>query len=108
MSEKQIYISVGLMIVATMLTRALPFLLFGNRPTPKVIVFFGKALPCAAVALLVVYCLRSITFSSLAGFLPMIIAAAVTALLHWWKGNTLLSIGVGTALYMILVQFVFV
>ena len=33
---------------------------------------------------------------------------AVVTGLHLWKGNVLLSIGVGTAVYMVLVQAVFV
>ena len=39
--------------------------------------------------------------------LPELIAAAVVGL-HCWKKNTLLSIAAGTALYMVLVQVVFV
>lgn len=109
MSATQIIITVAAMMAATILTRVLPFLLFRkDKPTPKVIEYLGKTLPYAAIALLVVYCMKGITFSSLTGFLPMIIAVAVTAALHWWKGNTLLSIGVGTVVYMLLVQFVFI
>ena len=40
--------------------------------------------------------------------LPELIAVAATAGLHVWKKNTLLSVGVGTVLYMLLVQLVFV
>ena len=37
-----------------------------------------------------------------------LIAAAAVVGLHLWKKNTLLSIAAGTALYMVLVQVVFV
>lgn len=108
MTERQIIITLAVMIFATILTRALPFLMLkADKPTPKIITYFGKTLPYAAVSLLVIYCMREMNFLSLAGFLPLLICIAVTALLHWWKGNTLLSIGVGTVLYMLLVQFVF-
>ena len=40
--------------------------------------------------------------------LPELIAAAAVVGLHCWKKNTLLSIAAGTALYMVLVQVVFV
>jgi branched-subunit amino acid transport protein AzlD len=40
--------------------------------------------------------------------LPELIATAVVVVLYLWKRNTLLSIGVGTVLYMALVQLVFV
>ena len=39
--------------------------------------------------------------------IPELLSIAVVALLHIWKKNTLLSIAVGTILYMILVQVVF-
>lgn len=39
--------------------------------------------------------------------LPELIAIAVTAGLHLWKRNTLISIGAGTVVYMLLVQLVF-
>ena len=40
--------------------------------------------------------------------LPELISIAALTALHLWKRNVLLSIGVGTALYMLLVQVVFV
>ena len=39
--------------------------------------------------------------------LSELISIAVITALHLWKRNVLLSIGVGTALYMVLVQVVF-
>ena len=38
---------------------------------------------------------------------PELLCIALTAVLHVWKRNNLLSIGVGTAAYMILIQTVF-
>ncbi|MDD2441398.1 MAG: AzlD domain-containing protein [Eubacteriales bacterium] len=38
--------------------------------------------------------------------LAQLIGVALVALLHVWKRNNLLSIGVGTAVYMLLVQVV--
>ena len=70
--------------------------------------YLGKVLPVAIMATLVVYCLRSTTFTSAGGFLPQFIAVAVTAALHLWKQNTLISVFAGTVIYMCLVQFVFV
>jgi branched-subunit amino acid transport protein AzlD len=39
--------------------------------------------------------------------LPELVACALTALLHVWKRNTLISIIGGTAAYMIMVQMIF-
>ena len=49
---------IGVIAVVTWVLRAFPFLLFGNRPLPKVIRYLGKALPPAIMTVLVIYCLR--------------------------------------------------
>ena len=92
----------------TLLLRFLPFLIFnGKRETPPYIIYLGKVLPCAIMGMLVIYCLRGISFTAAANFLPELIACAVVVLAHVWKRNTLLSIISGTVCYMLLVQFVF-
>ena len=92
----------------TLLIRFLPFLIFnGKRETPPYIIYLGKVLPYAIMGMLVRYCLRGISFTAAANFLPELIACAVVVLAHVWKRNTLLSIISGTACYMLLVQFVF-
>ena len=93
--------------VCTYLERLLPFALFRKGEPPKWVRYLGKVLPTAIMATLVIYCLRGTTFESLGGFAPQAIAVAVTALLHLWRKNTLLSVLGGTAAYMLLVQFVF-
>ena len=45
----------------TFLTRAVPFLFFGGKKTsPPWILFLGRVLPPAIIAILVIYCLRNI------------------------------------------------
>lgn len=91
----------------TALIRFLPFVVFGGgRPTPRFIVYLAGVLPCAIMAMLVVYCLRGVDLPTHG--LPELIAAAAVVGLHLWKKNTLLSIAAGTTLYMVLVQVVFV
>ena len=92
----------------TLLLRFLPFLIFnGKRETPPYIIYLGKVLPYAIMGMLVIYCLRGISFTAAANFLPELIACAVVVLAHVWKRNTLLSIISGTVCYMLLVQFIF-
>ena len=92
----------------TLMLRFLPFLVFGGkRETPPYIVYLGNVLPYAIMGMLVIYCLRGISFTAAANFLPELIACAVVMLAHVWKRNTLLSIISGTVCYMLLVQFVF-
>ena len=94
--------------LGTVITRFSPFLLFpDSKEPPKTISYLGKVLPPAMMGLLVVYCLRNTSFAETPHGIPEILSVAVIVLLHRWKNNTLLSIGVGTAVYMFLVQAVF-
>ena len=100
--------SIAVMAVVTFLTRALPFLLFdrGDHP-PKVILYLGRVLPPAIIAMLIVYCLRGVSFTSPAGWVPALAASLAAVGLHLWKNNDLISIFGATVLYMVLVQGVF-
>ena len=95
-------------VLVTMATRFIPFLIFcEKRKTPPIIEYLGKVLPCAIMGMLVVYCLKGVSFRSSPYGLPELIACAVTAALHVWKRSSLLSIGGGTVCYMLLVQLIF-
>ena len=94
--------------LGTQITRWLPFLLFPeSKQPPKVVLYLGKVLPPAMMGLLVVYSLRSTDLLGGSHGISEAIAVAVTAGLHLWRRNTLLSILAGTACYMALVQLVF-
>ena len=101
-------LSIAVMAGVTFLTRALPFLLFdrGEKP-PRVVLYLGRVLPPAIIAMLIVYCVRGVTFAAPAGWVPTLLAGLAAVLLHLWKGNALLSIFGATGLYMVLVQGVF-
>ena len=103
--------SVLIIIVAalvTMSTRFLPFLIFGKEgKTPAIITYLGKVLPYAIMGMLVVYCMKDVNFLAYPYGLPELIACIAVAVLHLWKRNSLLSIGVGTVFYMLLVQLIF-
>ena len=101
-------LSIAVMAGVTFLTRALPFLLFdrGEKP-PRVVLYLGRVLPPAIIAMLIVYCVRGVTFSAPAGWVPTLLAGLAAVLLHLWKGNDLISIFGATGLYMVLVQGVF-
>ena len=90
----------------TFLERLLPFLLFRKGKTPALVSYLGNVLPTAIMATLVIYCLRATSFTAVNGFLPQCVAVVVTALLHLWKHNTLLSVLGGTVTYMCFVQFI--
>lgn len=92
----------------TQLTRWLPFWLFPeNRKPQAAVTYLGRVLPPAMMGLLVVYCLKGVTWLEAPHGAPEVIAVAVVTALHCWKRNVLLSIAGGTAVYMLLVQQIF-
>ena len=109
MTTPQMIITVAAVVLGTMTTRFLPFLLFpANKPTPKYIQYLGKVLPYAVMGLLLIYCLKDVQVAAWPHGIPELIGVAVTAALQFWRKNMMLSIAVGTILYMALVQLVFV
>lgn len=108
MTTGQIAALVAVMAVVTFLTRALPFLLFGRgEKPPEVVLYLGRFLPPAVIAMLIVYCYRGTSFADPGTWVPGLIAGAAVVALHLWKKNNMLSILGGTVLYMVLVQLVF-
>ncbi len=108
MSNTMVALTIGVSAAVTIALRFLPFVIFsGNKKTPKIITYLGKYLPYAIIAMLCVYCLKSVSVIAYPFGLPELIGVLAVVLLHLWRRNTLLSIAGGTILYMLLVQFVF-
>lgn len=96
-------ILIAAMAVTTMALRFLPFLIFGKK-TPAYISYLGRVLPQAIIALLVVYCLKDVSFAEAPHGIPEIIAGAAVVATQVWKRNPVFSILLGTALYMIILH----
>lgn len=108
MTITQQMITIGMVILGTMMTRFLPFLVFpAGKPTPRYIQYLGRVLPAAVFGLLVVYCLKNVSLFTGSRGITELIGIVVTAGLHLWKRQMLLSIAGGTICYMLLVQLVF-
>ena len=107
-STTQSIIIIAICAVCTFLERALPFIIFRGREVPNIVRYLGRMLPMAIMATLVIYCIKGISFASMGGWVPMVIASAATVVLHLWKSNTMLSIFGGTICYMLLIQVIFV
>ena len=106
MSNKYIIMVIAVMALVTMLLRFLPFIIFDRgKKLPGRISYLGKVLPPAVMCMLLVYCLRNLNIVEGNHGLPELICVGVAMLLHAWKRNTLLSIGVSTLMYMIIIQF---
>ena len=108
MTLTQQIITIAICVLGTAATRFLPFILFSEkRPAPKYIQYLGKALPSAIFGMLVIYCLKDVSFLGGSHGLPELISIAVTVAIHLWRRNMLASIATGTVCYMLLLQFVF-
>lgn len=89
-------------------TRLFPFLFFPpGKEIPPTVQYLGKVLPPAVIGMLIIYCLKDVRLTAYPYGIPEAVAVIVVIVLHLWKRNNLLSIGVGTVLYMFLVQAVF-
>lgn len=108
LSSFETFLTIAVIALGTLLIRVLPFVLFpDNKKSPAYINYLGKVLPYPVMGLLVVYCLKNVSLVQSPHGIPEAIAIICVVLLHLWKNNTLLSIGIGTAVYMVLVQGVF-
>lgn len=100
-----VIVAMGLAVLAT---RIMPVLIFGRgEKVPEYILYLGRVVPYTAMGLLIVYCLRDVPVFDSPHGLPEIISLAVVTATYLWKRNTILSVVIGTVLYMFLVQSVF-
>ncbi|NLK28076.1 MAG: branched-chain amino acid transporter AzlD [Clostridiales bacterium] len=108
-TRTQLILFFTIISLGTILTRALPFLLFPEKKEiPKYIKYLADILPYTIIGMLVIYCLKDISFTNPPNGIPEIISIAIIVILHLWKNSTLLSIAGGTLVYMLLVQFIFI
>ena len=117
MTKLEMLLTVLAVALGTQITRWLPFLLFPeNRQPPAVVRQLGQLLPPAVMGLLIVYCLRNLSFArtltlhfgtaalTVPEIAPALLCIAVVAALQVWRKNTVLSVFAGTLLYMLLIQ----
>ena len=107
MTTTQQIATILLMALVTVLTRALPFIMFPpGHKTPEYIKYLGRVLPLAVFGMLVVYCLKDVQWLTGSHGVPEIAGIAVTILIHLWKRQMLWSIAGGTLAYMIIIRLV--
>jgi len=104
-SRNEFLIIVLVFALSVQVTRWLPFIIFRDASKlPPIIEYLGKVLPSAMMGLLVVYCYKDYDFTAAGQIVPAIVAGLLVAGVHLWKKNTVLSIAVGTAVYMVLIR----
>lgn len=108
MTLSQQMITIGCIVLATMLTRFLPFLLYPeHKKVPDYIVYLGQVLPGAIFGMLVIYCLKDVRLLTGSHGMPEFISIGVVVILHLWKRQMLISIAGGVICFMVLVQMFF-
>lgn len=92
---------------ATFATRVIPFLFLSRHHEHPLLIYIGRYLPAAVMALLVmVFLIRSGSWTAPAFGTDALVPCAIVILLHLWRRNALLSIVAGTAIYMVIQQTV--
>ena len=105
MSDTTMFLSILVCAICSFIPRVLPFLCFGGKKeVPRTVTYLGNTLPMAVMAVLVIYCIKSVSLSAPRESAFQRLAVAVAMALHWWKNSPLLSIGVSTILYMVLLR----
>ena len=107
MNGEQQAVIIVLAVAATLLTRAIPFIIFPEgKERPQTVLYLGRVLPAAVFGCLVVFCLKDTDFTAGAYGVPEMLSAAVTAAVHVLLRNMMVSIASGSLLYIVLVNFV--
>jgi len=107
LSPLQAIIILACIVAGTMITRFLAFILFPeNKEKPQLVSYLSTTVPAAMMGLLTVYCLRNVSFFSGNHAIPEIMAIGSIVVLHLWKKNVLISIVLGTVIYMILLHVI--
>lgn len=104
MSTFQIGTYVGLMMIASLSTRFLPFIFFPeNKPLPNWIQFVSDRLPYASLGMILVYALKDVSPDVRIAY-PEIISLIWITIIHLKYKHTLLSISTSVLLYLFLVN----
>lgn len=95
---------IAIMTLATVATRALPFLFLRGREHHPLLEYLGTYLPAAVMTILVLFAIREVEILETPYGIPEALSLVLTIGLHLWRRNALLSIGAGTAAYMYMIQ----
>ena len=103
MKDVPVWAYIAVIAAITAVLRFLPFAVF-RKNVPASVAYLGNVLPCSVIGMLVVYCLRNTDVMSSSHAVPEVIGVICAVVLHKWKHNTLLTVLVSTAVYMLLIR----
>jgi branched-subunit amino acid transport protein AzlD len=98
--------AIGVSAAVTWALRALPFAALNPLRESQTVRYLSTRMPAGVMVILLAYCLRDLPPGHAAGLACEGAALAVTAGLHVWRRNALLSILAGTAVNVVLASFV--
>ena len=92
--------------IGMIICRMLPYIIFANGKLPKLVKFYEKYLPYSLMAILFYFCLSAVKFSIYPYGFPEILTLLIVGVLQFWKKNMMLSLFLGTVIYLILIRYV--
>lgn len=92
--------------VVTVLLRSIPFLALDRLSDNGYLRYLGAKMPTGVMVLLVLYTLKNLDLTRYPYGLPSILALLLSAGLYFKTSNSLSSIGLGLALYLVAVNCV--
>lgn len=101
------YAAIAICCIITILIRSLPFVLFGHKKLPHTVEYLGKVLPGAIMIILILYCLKSVSLRAWPFGIPEFSCVLLCGVLQYKLKNSIPSIAIATAVYMILIRTVF-
>jgi len=96
---------IAVMTAATFATRIFPFVALKGKSEHPLMDYIGKYMPPAVMTILVLYSLKAVDLNNAPYGANELMAMGITAVMHLWKNNFLLSIISGTAFYMAALQY---
>lgn len=99
----EVLMVLGTMAVATFITRAFPFVALAGVADHPLIQRFGRLLPPMVMVVLVVYGISGMPLDQMRSVLAVASGVGATVIVHCLFRHVLLSIIVGTGLYMTLI-----
>ena len=98
----QILLTLLVIFAVTYALRLAPFVALRRVRDSAVVDHLARTMPLGVMAILVVYTLSTVDLTAAPHGLPELAGVGVTAALHLWRRNAMLSIVGGTGTYMAL------
>lgn len=82
--------------------RAIPFVMLAPLRNSQLLTYLGERMPAGIMLILAIYTLQGADVTQSAHLVPILGGLAATVGLHLWRGQMIVSIFAGTAVYVAL------